>query len=104
MIKGKSENKSYPAVLSEAEEDRITNLALETYLTIGCRDYARIDIRCNKDGVPHILEVNALPGLVPNCTSFAEIAETAGISFENLIGAIMIYACDRYGINFEQLK
>jgi D-alanine-D-alanine ligase len=69
-----------------------------------CRDYARIDIRCDNDGIPYILEVNALPSLIPNESSFAEMAETAGISFENLIGTIMISACDRYGIEFEQLK
>jgi len=99
MIKGKSENKSCPAFLSKIEKDRITNLALETYLTIGCRDYARIDIRCNKDGIPHVLEVNALPSLIPNGSSFATMAETAGISFDYLISTILVSAYERYGID-----
>lgn len=101
MIEGKSENKSCPAILSEIEEDRIRNLAVETYQAVGCRDYARIDIRCNKDGIPHVLEVNALPSLIPNGSSFADMAETAGISFENLISTILISACERYDIDFE---
>jgi len=101
MIEGKSENKSCPAALSEIEEDRIRNLAVETYLAIGCRDYARIDIRCDKDGIPHILEVNALPSLIPNGSSFSTMAETAGISFDCLISTILIYASERYSIYSE---
>ncbi len=98
------EKTSCPAILSEIDEDKIKNLALDTYQAIGCRDYARIDIRCNKEGIPYILEVNALPSLIPNKSSFSDMAEAAGISFENLIGAILISAGDRYGIDLEQLK
>ena len=104
MIEGKDKKTSCPAILSEIEEDKIKNLAIDTYQAIGCRDYARIDIRCNKDGILHVLEVNALPSLIPNDSSFADMAETAGISFENLIGAIMISACERYDIDFEHEK
>ena len=100
MIKVKSDKQSCPAILSEMEEDRIKKLAIDTYQAIGCRDYARIDIRCNKDGIPHVLEVNVLPSLTPNDSSFVDIAETAGISFENLIGTILISAFERYDIDF----
>jgi D-alanine-D-alanine ligase len=101
MIEGNSEKKSCPAFLSDIEEDKIINLAVETYLAIGCRDYARIDIRCDKDGIPYVLEVNALPSLIPNGSSFATMAETAGISFDNLISTILISAYERYGIACE---
>jgi len=99
-----SEKISCPAILSKTEEDRIKILALDTYQAIGCHDYARIDIRCDKDGIPFVLEVNVLPSLIPDESSFADMAETTGISFENLIGTIIISAFDRYGIDFEQLK
>jgi D-alanine-D-alanine ligase len=101
MIEGKSEKKSCPAILSEIEEYRIRNLAVETYRAIGCRDYARIDIRCDKDGIPHVLEVNALPSLIPDGSSFATMAEIAGISFDNLISTILVSACERYDLDCE---
>ena len=101
MIEGKSEKKSCPAILSEIEEDRIRNLAVETYQAIGCRDYARIDIRCDKYGIPHVLEVNALPSLIPNGSSFSTMAKTAGISFDYLISTILVSAYERYGIDSE---
>lgn len=101
MIAGKSEIKSCPAILTEIEEIKIRNLAVETYQAMRCRDYARIDIRCDKDGIPHILEVNALPSLIPNGSSFATMAEAAGISFDNLVSTILTFACERYGIDYE---
>jgi D-alanine-D-alanine ligase len=104
MIEGKSEKKSCPAVLSELEEERIKNIALKAYQVIECRDYARIDIRCEKNGNPYVLEVNAFPSLIPNASSFSIMAKTAGISFENLVGWIINYACDRYNIDQSQLQ
>jgi len=102
MIVGKSEKKSCPAILSEIEEAQINNLAVKTYKAIGCRDYARIDIRCDKDGIPHILEVNALPSLIPNGSSFTTMAKAAGFSFENLIGTILSFAFERHYIDYQQ--
>ncbi|MCD6576672.1 MAG: ATP-grasp domain-containing protein [Anaerolineaceae bacterium] len=105
MIKYKKLEKiSCPAILSKTEESKIKELALDTYQAIGCRDYARIDIRFNKDGIPNVLEVNALPSLVPDESSFADMAEAAGISFENLIGKILISASNRHGLDFKQWK
>jgi len=101
MIAGKSEIKSCPAILTEIEEIKIRNLAIETYKTIGCRDYARIDIRCDKDGVPHVLEVNALPSLISNGSSLATMAEAAGVSFDNLISTILNFAFLRYDNDYE---
>jgi len=101
MVERSRENKSCPAILSEIEENRIKNLAVKTYQLLGCRDYARIDIRSNKNGIPHILEVNAFPSLIPYESSFTDIAEIAGISFDNLINTILISACERYDIEFD---
>ena len=101
MIEGKSEIKSCPAILSKKEEGRIRALAVKTYQAIGCRDYARIDFRYDKDGIPHVLEVNALPSLIPNGSSFATISETAGIPFYCLINTILISAYERYSIDRE---
>jgi len=101
MIEGKSEKKSCPAILSEIEEDRIRNLTVQTYLAVGCCDYARIDIRCDKDGIPHILEVNALPSLIPNGSSFTTMAEAAGLSFDNLISTILSFAFERHYIDYQ---
>jgi D-alanine-D-alanine ligase len=37
---------------------------LGAYHALGCRDWARIDLRLDAAGEPHVLEVNALPGIL----------------------------------------
>ena len=91
----KKESTICPAPLTKIEQNNINNLALKIYRVIGCRDYARIDIRCDNEGIPYILEVNALPSLIPQESSFAEMARTAGISFNDLIGEILLLASMR---------
>jgi D-alanine-D-alanine ligase len=41
--------------------DRITRIAEQAYHLVGCRDYARIDVRMTAAGELHILEVNPNP-------------------------------------------
>ena len=40
--------------------------ALAAYRVLRCRDWARIDLRCDEHGVPHVLEINPLPGIHPD--------------------------------------
>ena len=65
------------------------NMALTLWNILGCRDYARIDFRTDSNGVPWLLEVNALPGLSKVSGIFVKQAETSGISFESLIFSIL---------------
>ena len=38
---------------------------LRAYRVLGCRDWSRIDVRLDAAGVPNIVEVNPLPGILP---------------------------------------
>lgn len=99
MIVGKYEKKSCPAFVSKRIENEIIDLSLKTYIEVGCRDYARIDIRLDKYNQPQILEVNAFPSLIPNRSSFGLMAKAAGLSFEELIKIILGIACKRHQSN-----
>jgi D-alanine-D-alanine ligase len=70
-------------------------LALKAYEAVGCRDYARIDIRFDENNTPHVLEVNAFPSLVSDGSSFALMASAAGLSFLTLIEKILDIAIER---------
>ncbi len=50
-----------PADVDPALAERLQHLALQAYHLIGCRDYARIDVRVDAQGQPWILEVNPNP-------------------------------------------
>ena len=65
------------------------NAALRLWDILGCRDCARFDFRTDNDGIPYLLEVNALPGLSPVSGILVKQAEASGIPFNRLIETIM---------------
>lgn len=77
-----------PASLSPEVEDRVKKASLEAYRVMGCRDYARVDIRLSTDGVPYILEVNANPDISPDA-GMSRSAKAGGLSYYQLIGRIV---------------
>jgi D-alanine-D-alanine ligase len=83
-----------PAQISKREEKAIREVALRTFTVTSCRDYARIDMRLDENGVPHVLEVNPNPDLTES-VSFMESAEEAGLSFSQTLRRIVEYALGR---------
>ena len=49
-----------------AARARSSDVVLRAYRVLGCRDWSRIDVRLDADGVPNIVEVNPLPGILPD--------------------------------------
>ena len=87
--------------LAELENDDrmvIENLAVSAFIALECRDYARVDIRMDAFGNPFVLEVNAIPNLEPETSSFGLMAKHAGISFNNLLEKIINSTLNRYGL------
>jgi len=98
MIDYENEDEICLAQLEDTDRRAIENLALQAYNALECRDYARIDIRFDTNGNPAVLEVNALPNLEPNSSSFALMAAKTGLSFTKLIERIVESALNRYAI------
>ncbi|MDD4871963.1 MAG: ATP-grasp domain-containing protein [Kiritimatiellae bacterium] len=83
-----------PAPLSHTEMKRLKMVATETYRAIGCRDYARIEIRL-RDGIFYVLDVNPNPDLSIDC-SLAYSARTAGFSYGAMNNRILNLAISRH--------
>jgi D-alanine-D-alanine ligase len=84
--------------LKQAEgplSDAVADCALSAWRALGCRDAGRIDIRCDADGRPAFLECNPLAGLRPAFSDLPILAEQAGMSYDTLIGAILVEASAR---------
>jgi D-alanine-D-alanine ligase len=63
-------------------------------MVTNCRDYARVDIRLGKGGVPYVLEVNPNPDLTEG-VSFMDSAENAGLGFSETLRKIVNFALER---------
>ena len=59
------------------------------------------DVRLDDAGEPCILELNPLPGILPNPDAnscFPKAARTAGMAYDQLINRILDIACRRVGL------
>jgi len=76
-------------------KDKLSQIALQAYMVLECRDAGRVDIRLDQNNQPQILEINALPGLDPLYSFLPLIAKQAGLSFAQLITQIFEHAIAR---------
>jgi D-alanine-D-alanine ligase len=67
---------------------KLEELALAAHQSVGSPPYARVDLRCNQQGQPYVLEVNPNPDLSPTA-GLALQAKAAGLSYRQLIEAIV---------------
>ncbi len=74
--------------LSEAQQRNILHLCKRIYHSLDMSGYARMDLRLRPDGRIFVLEANANPNLAYG-EDFAESAEVAGISYEELLNKII---------------
>jgi D-alanine-D-alanine ligase len=74
---------------------RVQSVALRAYHALGCRDYARVDMRLDPaTNEPFILEVNPNPDLSHAC-AFATSVRASGRTYEHSICEIVGYALKR---------
>jgi D-alanine-D-alanine ligase len=87
-----------PAEIDAGLTDRIQATALAAYRALGCRDWARVDLRLDAHGVPQVLEINPLPGIIPDPAAnscFPRAAAAAGMEYAELIQTVVRIAWRR---------
>ena len=87
-----------PARIDARLQSAIEDVVLRAYRVLGCRDWSRIDVRLDAAGVPNIVEVNPLPGILPNPednSCLPKAARAAGIGYDELIQTALLAAADR---------
>ena len=91
-----------PARITRELQASIERVTLDAFRVLGCRDWARIDVRLDADGKPNVLEVNPLPGILPDPADnscLPKAARAAGIGYEELIQNCLKYAAARQGVD-----
>jgi len=92
---------SCPARIAEALRAEIEDVVLRAYTVLGCRDWSRVDVRLDAAGRANIVEVNPLPGILPDPSDnscLPKAARAAGLDYDALIGAALEAAADRQGV------
>ncbi len=84
-----------PADVDTEMAAKIERVARQTYKVMGCRDYARVDMRLHH-GEPHVLEVNPNPCLSPD-SGFTNAARVAGYDYPTMVSRIARWAWWRRG-------
>ena len=80
-----------PARIPEELAEQIRAAALGAYHALECRDWCRVDIRCDAAGRPMVVELNPLPGILPDPrdnSCFPKAAAAAGMSYDDLIRTV----------------
>ncbi|MDB4883210.1 MAG: D-alanine-D-alanine ligase-like protein, partial [Gemmatimonadetes bacterium] len=90
-----------PARVSEAVRAEVEQVVLRAYTVLGCRDWSRVDVRLDAAGRANVVEVNPLPGILPNPADnscLPKAARAAGLDYDALIGACLRAAAARQDV------
>ena len=83
-----------PAPLPKKIEQKAKEIAFKAFKVMGCRDYARVDIRLAKDNKLYVLEVNPNPDITEGA-GFMRSAEYSGMTYAQALKRIVRYALRR---------
>lgn len=90
-----------PAKTNTILKSKIEDLTIKTFKLFKCRDFCRIDIRLDSNNEPNIIEINPLPGLLPNPkdnSCFPKAACAFGWNYNTLITNMLKTALKRYNM------
>lgn len=92
-----------PANLNKKTEKRIKDIALKASRAIGCRDYARVDMRMDSLGRIYVIEVNPNPDISPE-SGFSKALKAAGLSYEAFVEKVIGFALKRKRLRYDDSK
>jgi len=82
-----------PAELDSEQQQRVAETVTTAYRLLGCRGYARVDMRLDHQGQLNVIEVNPNPDISPG-SGAARQAEAAGMTYTQFIERIVQLALD----------
>jgi D-alanine-D-alanine ligase len=83
-----------PAPLELVVKKSLENIAIKVFKLFGCRDYARVDVRVDKDGKIYILEVNPNPDISPQ-SGMTRALKVQGMTYIKFVGNVLERAIQR---------
>lgn len=96
-----------PANISKEIYRRIEKVCKDAYRVLRIRDWARIDVRLDKNNIPNIIEINPLPGILPDPrdnSCYPKAARHAGMDYNAMINAVLNEAVNRVNNKNQTVK
>jgi D-alanine-D-alanine ligase len=87
-----------PADIDDKIYKQIEKVCKDAYKVLRIRDWARIDVRLDKNNIPNIIEINPLPGILPDPrdnSCYPKAARQAGMDYNKMINAVLDTAVRR---------
>lgn len=87
-----------PAEVEPKLYKQIEKVCKEAYNALRIRDWARIDVRLDKNNIPNIVEINPLPGILPDPADnscYPKAAREIGLNYDEMINAVLNEAVSR---------
>lgn len=87
-----------PADIDPVLYGQIEDVCKAAYLALRIRDWARIDVRLDKNNIPNIVEINPLPGILPDPADnscYPKAAREYGLDYNAMINAVLNCAFNR---------
>lgn len=88
-----------PAPVDEPQAQHYRSIAMRAFRSIGCRDFARVDMVLDRQGQAHVVGISTNTILEKRGT-FATMAHAAGLSWPALMGTIVELAGARCGVDW----
>ena len=84
-----------PARITPDEDDRVRQLAVDSFVATECEGMARIDFFVRTDGEVIVNEINTIPGFT-STSVYAKLFEAAGIGYADLLDRLIALALERH--------
>lgn len=78
-------------ILNESQNvflNKMKDISLIIHRTLSCKNFSRTDFVIDKNNNIYVLEVNLLPGLLPN-SIFPQLCKSIGIEYEDIIFSLV---------------
>ncbi|MCL5268390.1 MAG: ATP-grasp domain-containing protein [Bacteroidetes bacterium] len=89
-----------PAPIDDSLRGRMEDICKRSFEVLRCRDWCRIDVRLDASGEPNVMEVNPLPGILPDPeehSCFPMASRAAGLNYDEMINSVLSVALKRIG-------
>ena len=84
-----------PARISPDADERVRQLAVDSFVATECEGMARIDFFVRTDGEVIVNEINTIPGFT-STSVYAKLFEAAGIGYADLLDRLITLALERH--------